>query len=119
MNKAAKQPWREVDLSDTLVEFKREVIEARKCRSIDKDHAREMWDEIEGFDDQEFRNSDGVYRWFYDLSELPKVIEPYDLPISYRDTALSNHFWDVIWTTFVAHLHQIEETERSKIEFAA
>lgn len=119
MDKAAQQPWREVDLKGTLVQFKSNVIEARKCVEIEKHTAREMWEEIDSFEGETFRNGDDVYRWFHDQIELPKIMDAYDLPLSYRDTPLSNHFWDVIWRTFTDHLRQIDVAESSKLELSA
>ena len=86
--------------SETGKAWKKEVIRARKEQDLDKEQARELWDEITGFD--YFSTSESLQRECYESDIVHKYYpEPwYSFDIVYGVSPQANAFADIIMPIF-------------------
>ena len=92
------------DFDESVKAIKMRVIERRRCGSIDADHARECWDDIEAL---EFGTSEGFFcgQIYFDCAALMKHADMYDdSPVIKVDNPQCEGFRDHIWRPFCDHL---------------
>ena len=90
----------EYDHEETSKALKRATWECRKCKEIDKDDAREIWDSINSARD--FGD--------LDLIEWPGFVT-YDYYCSKDRECFTKYFWPKVWIPFVEYL-RTEKAER-------
>lgn len=103
MNKAAKQPYREMDLERTLKGCRRDLIEERrKWGDPTKDRAREIWDALKSIEHNgPFSSEESfLHHWYYD-STLGDWRQPYDISVTRRDRYCARFFFDTILDTLI------------------
>lgn len=121
MEKAAQQPWRELDLDATIVELRRELFDRRRHNpdTVTKAIARAVWEDLEALSYETPQTNDQLFVHYQQLSNLYDFFPPYDMDLSSRTTATAQHFWDVIWKAFTDHLRTLEAGEVKRLKVAS
>lgn len=85
----------EWDDDKTKDEIKRYIIECRRGREIDRDEARDLWDDVERAEGEQ------------SIAELPTIHgECWYEWIRHRDKPCVEWFWSKVWAPFVQTLRQ-------------
>lgn len=101
MKKAAKEPYREIDLDRTIANLREDLLRERRQRDVKKDAARDRWDALAAIAGEYPRTDDDFLRFWFNDSDLVGWFGG-DIPSIYsRDTFSARHFWDVIWMTLI------------------
>jgi hypothetical protein len=95
MKKAAKQPYRVIDLDATVKGLRKDLLRERHDGSYTRDEAREMWETLEAAEGYgsglvDRLCEDGQWSEFLDYSD-PSVMV---------DHPRMRRFWDEVWTPF-------------------
>jgi hypothetical protein len=101
MNKAAKQPWREIDLRKTIDHHRRTVRGERWQRDITKEEARDRWDALDGLLAEAPATIDEFLRLWHEPHALYSWLYGADVAIVSRNTFAARYFWDVIWKALI------------------
>jgi hypothetical protein len=102
MNKAAKQPYRVLDLNRTIASFRREIIRERREGWMERDVARDRWEGLDRLEGEAPQSGDEFMRIWHDISALSDWLYGADVSYHEMDHGGARHFWDVIWAALIA-----------------
>lgn len=102
MTKTRDADYREFDLDTTVAAIRKAILEARREKSLDKEQAREAWEEIDGLatcSDDEFKHT-----LYYHGKILERVFggDWLSVPLGSRKNVSCVRFWEELWPALCA-----------------
>lgn len=114
MGKAAKQPSREIDATETVRRYRAELIQhRRRYMELDKQTTRELWDLLGSLEDNRSRD-EFLNAWAG--SPLDRWISVFDASVCERDTAAARAFWDGPWRQLITSAAWVKRARETRHE---